>query len=90
METHYCFPPASAYLLNRCLFWLKSDGAFRRRYLDDPERAVTEAGLDAQSRAALGAFDRERLVTLGAHPYLVFMAGLSLKMEGEPATFEHF
>ena len=35
MDTHYVFPPASAYLLNRLLFSLKSDPAFRDRYVAD-------------------------------------------------------
>jgi hypothetical protein len=51
---------------------------------------MTEAGLGPDSRAALAAFDRDRLVGLGAHPYLVFMAELRLKMERAPAAFEKF
>ncbi len=90
MEPHYSFPPASGYRLNRCLFLLKSDHAFLKRYLEDPERAMTEAGLDVEAQAALRALDRDRLVALGAHPYLVFMAGLRLRMEREPENFEHF
>jgi hypothetical protein len=90
MELHYSFPPASAYGLNRCLFLLKTDDAFRARYLEDPERASLEAGLDAESRSALSALDRDRLVGMGAHPFLVFMATLRLRMAGEPQTFEHF
>ena len=35
MDLHYVFPPARAYPLNRCLFLLKSDDAFRPRYLAD-------------------------------------------------------
>src|SRR5437899_1467732 len=35
-------------------------------------------------------FDRDRLVGLGAHPYLVFMAQVRLSMEREPGTFEYF
>lgn len=90
MGTHYFFPPANAYRLNKCLFLLKSDDAFRARYLDDPASAATEAGLDPETRAALVAFDRDRLVALGAHPYLVFMSGLRLKMESEGEAFEYF
>lgn len=90
MSAHYFFPPASAYPLNRVLFRLKSDAGFRARYLADADAALAEAGLDAEARAALAGFDRERLVSLGAHPYLVFMADLRLRMEREPATFEHF
>ena len=50
MESHYFFPPASAYPLNRFLFALKSDTATRDRYVADPEAAMGEAGLDAGMR----------------------------------------
>mgnify|MGYP000050080024 CR=1 FL=1 len=90
MSAHYTFPPASAYPLNRCLFLLKSDPAFLERFLADPEAAMDELGLDAEARAALRAFDRERLVALGAHRYLVFMAGLRVQMARAPAAFEYF
>lgn len=90
MALHYIFPPASAYALNKCLFLLKSDEGFRQRYLDDPGRAMTELELDAEAQAALRVFDRDRLVALGAHPYLVFMASLRLKMATEETAFEYF
>ena len=90
MSTHYFFPPASAYALNRCLFRLKSDADYRTRFLADREAAMAELGLDAPARAALTAFERDPLIALGAHPYLVFMADLRLKMERQPAAFEHF
>jgi hypothetical protein len=51
---------------------------------------MTEAGLAPDARAALAAFDRDRLVGLGAHPYLVFMAGLRVTMDRAPAAFEKF
>jgi aromatic-ring opening dioxygenase LigAB LigA subunit len=90
MNAHYFFPPAEAYPLNRCLFRLKSEPAYRRRFVADAEAAMSEAGLMSDARAALKASDRDRLVALGAHPYLVFMADLRLKMERAPAAFEHF
>jgi hypothetical protein len=90
MNTHYFFPPADAYPLNRALFRLKSEPAYRRRFVADRDAAMTEAGLAADVRAALVTFDRDRLVALGAHPYLVFMADLRLKMERAPAAFEKF
>ena len=90
MNEHYFFPPAKAYPLNRCLFLLKSDPAFVARYAADREAAMAELGLDAETREALRAFERDRLIALGAHPYLVFMAGLRLKMEHQPASFEYF
>ena len=90
MKEHYFFPPAGAYPLNRCLFLLKSDPAFVARYAADREAAMEELGLDAATREALRAFERDRLIALGAHPYLVFMAGLRLKIEHQPASFEYF
>ncbi len=87
---HYVFPPAVAYKLNLCLFRLKSDDGFRGRYLENPAGAMTELGLDADVQAALTALDRDRLVARGAHPYLVFMAALRLRMAREPDTFEYF
>ena len=90
MESHYFFPPASAFPLNRFLFALKSDNAARDRYVADPQAAMAEHGLDTETRAAVGAFDRDRLVALGAHPYLVFMAQVRLSMARDPGTFEHF
>lgn len=90
METHYFFPPASAYRLNKTLFLLKSDEVFRKRFLDDPGATLRQVGLDASAQAALTAFDRDQLVGLGAHPYLVFMAGLRLQMQRDPVGFEYF
>jgi hypothetical protein len=34
--------------------------------------------------------DRDGLLARGAHPYLVFMADLRLRMEREPVAFEFF
>jgi len=89
-DVHYFFPPASAYALNRFLYALKSDAAARARYVADAEATMRAYGLDAAARAALATFDRDRLVGLGAHPYLVFMAQVRLSMEREPGTFEYF
>jgi Aromatic-ring-opening dioxygenase LigAB, LigA subunit len=90
VDAHYFFPPASAYPLNRFLFALKSDTAVRERYATDPEVAMREHGLDGDARAALAAADRDRLVALGAHPYLVFMAQVRLSMTRDPGSFEYF
>lgn len=89
-EPHYRFPPASAYRLNRCLFALKSDDDFRARFLKDARAAMSELGLDADDAAAVLAGDRDALLARGAHPYLVFMADLRLRMEREPVAFEFF
>jgi hypothetical protein len=90
MDAHYFFPPAAAYPLNRFLFALKSNTAVRERYVADPHATMREHHLDGDARAALTAGDRDRLVALGAHPYLVFMAQVRLSMAREPDGFEYF
>jgi hypothetical protein len=87
---HYRFPPAQAYRLNRCLYRLKSDPDFCARFLADPATAAAEVGLDAGERAALDPIDREALAHRGAHPYLVFMAELRLRMARDPSGLELF
>lgn len=89
-EAHYRFPPASAYRLNRCLYALKSDPAFRAKFLENAGAALTELGLAPDEHAALLARDRDALVARGAHAYLVFMADLRLRMERGETTFEYF
>lgn len=87
---HYPFPPAAAYRLNRCLYAIKSDSAFCARFLADPLGAAAEMNLSEAERAALSPFDRDALVRLGGHPYLVFMAELRLRMASDPAALEYF
>jgi putative modified peptide len=89
-EAHYRFPPASAYRLNRCLYALKSDDNFRARFASDARAAMSELGLDAEDADAVLRGDRDALLARGAHPYLVFMADLRLRMEREPVSFEFF
>ncbi len=89
-ETHYRFPPAAAYQLNRCLYSIKSDAEYCARFLADPAAAMDEVGLPSDERVGLVPIDRDALVSRGAHPYLVFMADLRLRMIREPGTMEHF
>ena len=87
---HYRFPPSEAYQLNRCLYALKSDRAFAERFLADARGATDSMGLTDGERADVLALDRDALVARGAHPYLVFMAGLRLKMLKAPSEMEYF
>ena len=89
-DLHYRFPPASAYRLNRCLFALKSDREFLARYLADPKAATAEMKIGEDEARDLIAGYRDALVARGAHPYLVFMASLRVRMEREPGQFEYF
>jgi hypothetical protein len=87
---HYPFPPARAYRLNRCLHAIKSDPAFCARFLADPVAAAAEMDLSEAERSALSPLDRDALVGLGGHPYLVFMAELRLRIARDPAALEYF
>jgi hypothetical protein len=89
-EAHYAFPPASAYRLNRCLYSIKSDPGFTEKFLADPPGAMAELQLSAEEQAALWPIDRDALVARGAHPYLVFMADLRLRIAREPGALEYF
>jgi hypothetical protein len=89
-ELHYAFPPARAYPLNKLLYGIKGETAFRKRYLADPEAVMKEVGLDAEDQAAMRSGERDALVARGAHPYLVFMADLRLKAERGQTTYEFF
>jgi hypothetical protein len=81
MSLQYRFPPAQAYQLNRCLVALKSDATFRQRYATNAEQALQEFQLTFAERDAVRRGDQERLVALGAHPYLAFMARMHLELE---------
>src|SRR2546426_6449929 len=74
-DAHYRFPPAAAYRLNRCLFALKSDAAFRESFQQDAARAMTEAGLGDHEQKLMLARDRDALAAAGPHPDPVLMAG---------------
>jgi len=89
-DAHYAFPPARAYRLNRCLYAIKSDPAYCARFLADPAAAMAALELSAEEGAALSPLDRDALVGQGAHPYLVFMADLRLRMAREPGALEYF
>src|SRR5207244_3366989 len=67
-----------------------TDDAFRLRFRTDARAAMREMELDDADAAALLRGERDALVARGAHPYLVFMADLRLRMEREAVTFEYF
>jgi hypothetical protein len=87
---HYPFPSAGSYRLNRCLYAIKSDPEFCARFLAHPRAAAEAMELSEAESAALSPLDRDALVTLGGHPYLVFMAELRLRIAQDPAALEYF
>lgn len=90
LALHYPFPPAGAYRLNRCLWAIKADADYCARFLADPAAASGEMELSEAERAAVSPIDRDALIRLGGHPYLIFMAELRLRMTREPSALEYF
>jgi hypothetical protein len=76
-----------AYQLNKCLFALKSDVTFRQRYATNAEQALQEFQLTIEEREAVRRGDQERLVSLGANPYLAFLARMHQEMAQEKKPY---
>jgi len=87
MSLHYTFPPAAGYPLNLCLYRLKSDDAFRERYLADPEATLAEAGLDPERRAALRALSRSFLLWRFSNAGQLSVAFVCTVFGRRPKTF---
>ena len=87
---HYNFPPAKAYNLNKCLYMIRNDAAFAQRVLDDFDAAVKPLGLASEEVDAVRTRDQARLVALGAHPLLAFLATYKLNLSGSPKKFTYF
>jgi 2,3-dihydroxyphenylpropionate 1,2-dioxygenase len=74
------YPPihAARVKLTQVLYRLANDASERRRYLGDPNSYAAGAGLAADEAAALGALDQTRLLALGIHPLVFFLANMQL------------
>jgi 2,3-dihydroxyphenylpropionate 1,2-dioxygenase len=65
--------------LTQVLHRLANDEAERRRYLGDPAAyAAAATGLAADERAALAALDQARMLALGIHPLVFFLAHMQV------------
>jgi hypothetical protein len=89
-ELHYKFPPAKAYKLNKCLYMIRNDAAFAQRVLDDFDAAVKPLGMADEEVEAVRRRDQNRLVELGAHPLIAFLATYKLNLSGSPKKFTYF
>ncbi len=89
-ELHYRFPPAKAYKLNKCLYMIRNDAAFTQRVLEDFEGTVGPLGLTPDEADAVRTRNQEKLVSLGAHPLLGFLAIYKLNITEKPKKFTYF
>ncbi len=89
-ELHYKFPPAKAYKLNKCLYMIRNDANFAQKVLEHFDAAVKPLGLAADEADAVRARDQAKLVGLGAHPLLAFLAIYKLNLTDKPKKFTYF
>ncbi|HUZ74092.1 MAG TPA: hypothetical protein VMU87_14010 [Stellaceae bacterium] len=64
--------------LTQMLHRLANDEAERRRYLDDPAGYAAASGLAGDEQAALASLDQSRLLALGIHPLVLFLANMQV------------
>jgi 2,3-dihydroxyphenylpropionate 1,2-dioxygenase len=74
------YPPihAGRVKLTQMLYRLANDAEERRRYLGDPKSYAAGAGLAVDEEAALGTLDQTRLLALGIHPLVFFLANMQI------------
>lgn len=89
-ELRYNFPPAKAYKLNKCLYMIRNDAAFAQRVLENFDDAVGPLGLSPEEAEAVRVRDQAKLVDLGAHPLLAFLAIYKLNLTEKPKKFTYF
>ncbi len=89
-ELHYKFPPAKAYKLNKCLYMIRNDAGFVQKVLENFDAAVGPLELATDEAAAVRARDQAKLVDLGAHPLLAFLAIYKLNLTEKPKKFTYF
>ena len=89
-ELHYKFPPAKAYKLNKCLYMIRNDAGFVQKALENFDAAVGPLGLTMEEAEAVRARDQAKLVDLGAHPLLAFLAIYKLNITEKPKKFTYF
>lgn len=65
--------------LTQVLHRLANDPAERARFAADPPAYAAAADLDADERTALAALDQARLLALGIHPLVFFLANMQIE-----------
>ncbi len=75
---HYPAIHAERVKLTATLYRLANDAAERGRYLRDPRAYAAGAGLAPDETEALEALDQRRLLALGIHPLVFFLANMQI------------
>ncbi len=77
------YPPihAERLPLTAALYRLANDEGERARYLRDPAAYAKSAGLSPDEERALAALDQTRMLALGIHPLVFFLARMQIEHE---------
>ena len=70
--------------LTQLLYWLANNADERARYLADPKAYCASAGITPPEQEALAAMDQSKLLKLGIHPLVSFLAHLQVEREKKP------
>lgn len=85
---HYDYIKPGALPLNRLLFKMRADSAFRQRYVNDPAGVLASWDLTEDQRQAVLAQDMEKMVALGAHPMLAILVRIFTDVDQRPDKYE--
>lgn len=77
------YPPihSERVALTQVLYTLANEEGERRRYVADPAAYAAGSGLDAAEQQALAALDQTKLLALGIHPLVFFLANLQIERQ---------
>jgi 2,3-dihydroxyphenylpropionate 1,2-dioxygenase len=81
VDIHYRFSDPAVFPLNRGLYELMRDRSLRQAFVADAASVAERFSLAGEQRDAFVARDRDRLKSLGAHPFLVFMSDFNLRYD---------
>ena len=70
--------------LTQLLYWLANKPEERARYLADPRAYCAEAGITPPEQEALAEMNQSKLLKLGIHPLVSFLAHLQVERERKP------
>jgi 2,3-dihydroxyphenylpropionate 1,2-dioxygenase len=70
--------------LTQLLYWLANKPDERARYLADPAGYCATAGITAPEQEALAEMNQSKLLKLGIHPLVSFLAHLQVERERKP------
>jgi 2,3-dihydroxyphenylpropionate 1,2-dioxygenase len=78
---HYPAIHAERLKMTEAMYRLANDEGERAKYLKDPAGYCKAAGLDAAEQAALAKLDQQKILDLGIHPLVFFLAHLQIERQ---------